>query len=124
MAFNVRIFGYRGIIQVQQTMLKQFGSDSVFLLTDPYEWMQRLSVVDDGSGAAVASTVQPEPDAAQVLYVQVPSQKNIRYEVNPNGPLATNARVAGNNSPMLTGWQLLPWGKGYSISMCDAAAFQ
>lgn len=123
MAFNVRIFGYKGIIQVQQTLLKQWGSDSVFLLSDPYEWSQVLSVVDNGSGAAVASAVAADPDRAQLLYVQLPSQKSIRYEVNPNGPLASNARVAGNSSPMLTGWQTLPWGKGYTISICDAAAF-
>lgn len=123
MAFNVRIYGYRGIIQVQQTMLKQYGSDSMFLLTDPYEWMKLLSVVDDGSGAAAASTAQAAPDLAQLLYVQVPSQKSIRYEVNPLGPQASNARIAGNNSPLLTGWQLLPWGPGYTLSICDGAAF-
>lgn len=123
MAFNVRIYGYRGIIQVRQTMLKQFGSDSVFLLTDPYEFVQRLSVDDSGGGAAVSSAVQAAPDLSEILYVQVPSQKNIRYEVNPNGPSASNARVAGINSPMLTGWQLLPWGAGYSLSIADAAAF-
>lgn len=119
--FNVRIHTYRGIVQVQQRLVKQYNADSVFLLDEPYIASQLLVV--PGGGGAVSSTVFAIPDDSQLLRIEVPDNQQIRYEINPNGPLASNARVAGTNSPRLSGFDNFMWGKGYSISMCDAAAF-
>jgi hypothetical protein len=121
--FNVRIFGYRGIVQVQQRLVKQYNSDSVFLLDDPYVWSQILPV--PGGGAAVSSAVVavPSPDPSQILRVEVPDGQQIRYEINPNGPTAVTARIAGTNSPRLSGFDQFVWANGYTISVCDAAAF-
>lgn len=120
MAFNARIYGYRGIVQVQQRMVKQFNSDSVFLLDDPYEWAQKLTT---NGAMPVASVVQAAPDQATILYIQVADGQQIRYEVNPNGPLASNARVAGDLSPRISGFSQIPWGPGYTLSIVDAASF-
>ena len=120
MAFNVRIFGYRGVVQIEQRHPKQYTADTVFLLDDPYEWSQVLSV-PEGTGAAVSSAVQAAPDLATVLYIQCPAGKSVRYEVNPQGPNASTSRVAGNASPMLSGWAQVPYSKGMTLSFADAA---
>lgn len=119
--FNVRIFTYRGIVQVQQRLVKQFNADSVFLLDDPYIASQVLAV--PGGGGAVSSTVFTVPDASQVLRVEIADGQQVRYEINPNGPTATTARIAGTNSPRLSGFDQFVWAPGYTISLCDAAAF-
>lgn len=119
--FSVRIFAYQGIVQVHQRLVKQYSSDSVFLLDEPYLWQQLLAVPT--GGAAVSSTVQPAPDNSTILRIEVPDQQQIRYEICPSGPTASNARVAGNLSPRLSGFDQFPWGKGYSLSICDAAFY-
>lgn len=119
--FNVRIHTYRGIVQVQQRLVKQYNADSVFLLDEPYIAAQLLVV--PGGAVAVSSAVFAVPDDSQLLRIEVPDGQQIRYEINPNGPLASNARVAGNTSPRLSGFDNFMWGKAYTISIVDAAAF-
>lgn len=121
MAFNVRIFSYRGMVQIQQRLVKQYNSDSVFVLDEPYIASQLL-VVPTG-GAPVESAVFTVPDDSQLLRIEVPDGQQIRYEINPQGPVGATHRVAGNTSPRLSGFDNFMWGKGYSISICDAAAF-
>ena len=119
--FNVRLFGYSGIIQIQQDMVKQFNADSVFLLNEPYLWSQLLLV--PGGGAAISSAVVAAPDNSTILRIEVPDAQQVRYEINPNGPSAVTTRIAGNTSPRLSGFDQFSWGRGYTISVCDAAAF-
>lgn len=122
MAFNARIFGYAGIIQIHQILVKQYSADSVFLLDEPYIWSQVLAVPEDGS--AISSSVYGGvPDKATMLRVEIPDAKQVRYEINPNGPVALNARIAGTLSPRLSGFNNFSWGPGYTISLCDAAAY-
>lgn len=119
--FNVRIFSYQGIVQIHQRLVKQYSADSVFLLDEPYLAAQLLAV--PGGGGAVSSTVFPVPDNSTILRIEVPDGQQVRYEINPNGPLASNARVAGNTSPRLSGFDQFSWGKGYTLSVCDASGF-
>ncbi len=116
MAFNVRMFGYKGIKQIEKIMEKQFNADSVFLLDEPYEWAVLVSV-----SAAAISTPTQSPDRATIVRIEVPDGQQIRYEFNPNGPLAVNARVANVNSPRLSGFDQFPWNAGASFSFIDAA---
>ena len=122
MSFNLRIFGHKGVRQIEQLNPKQFTSETVFLLEEPCEWRQNLSIVE-GTGAATPSAVQAVPDLATLVYVQCPAGKSVRYEVNPQGPNGAGARVAGNDSPMLSGWAQLPYSKGTTYSFCDAAFY-
>lgn len=121
MAFNCRIYTYRGMIQVQQRMVKQFNSDSVFLLDEPYIGAQ-LMLVPSG-GAAVMSGVFAVPDDSQILRLEVPDGSQVRYEINPNGPNASTTKSAGALSPRTSGFTNFPWGKGYTLSLCDASVF-
>lgn len=119
---NIRIFAYRGMRQIQQLLVKQFNADSVFVLDEPYTWSQVLAL----AGATPVSST-PVTGAADnnstILRIEVPDGVQIRYEINPSGPSASNARTAGNSSPRLAGFDNFAWGSGYSLSIVDAANF-
>lgn len=113
MSFNVRIFGYRGITQLDNVLPKQYSSDSVFQLIQPYEWKQLL-VADV---AAVSSAAQPAPDMTNILRIEVRDGQSIRYEINPPG----RAVVAASGSPILSGHDQFYFRQGWTISIIDAA---
>ena len=120
--FNVRIFGYAGLRQIEQLMPKQFTSDTVFVPDEPCLWSQLL-VVDSGGAAVVSAVVAAVPDKTTIVCVEVPDGKQIRYEVQPQGPLGGGARAAGNLSRRMSGFSNLAWNPGYTLSVCDASAF-
>lgn len=113
MAFNVRIFGYRGTRLVPKHLPRQFSSDSLQVLDEPYVWKQLL-VADV---AAVESAAEVT-DEATIIVVEIPDDQAIRYEINYPG----RAAIAANGSPRLAGTQQLHWGAGFTISIIDAAA--
>src|SRR5690348_8224642 len=96
MAFNVRIFGYRGTTQLPVSLEKAFHADSVQVLSEPYEFSQKLT-----SNADTPVISAPDSDHQQVkmLRVEVPEGEAIRYELGPSG----SVRVPGDLSPRLTG---------------------
>lgn len=115
MAFNVRIFMHTGLAQMALPKPKQFSSDSVFQLTQPYEFGQVISV------SSVAASSSPVADApgrpVTILRIEVADLSTIRYEINPPG----SSRVAGNASPRLTGNDQFEFRSGWTVSMIDAA---
>jgi hypothetical protein len=112
MAFNTRIFLHDGIDQLPVTRPTQYAADSVHVLRQPYLYSETLSV----SAAAVASA--PVADArVNVLRVEVPDGQTVRYEINPPGA----ARVAGIDSPSLSGKDQFYFRDGWSISLVDAS---
>lgn len=113
MAFNVRVYGHRGIIQMSLVLPKQFSSDSIFQLVEPYEWGQVISV----SAVAASSSAQAAPDATQLLRIEVPDGQTVRYEINPPG----RAVVASTNSPRISGFNQFYFKQGWTISIIDAA---
>ena len=115
---NVRIIGYSGIVQIEQRLLKFANPDSVFLRQEPYIWSQKLALA---GATPVASAVQPN-DTATMVIIEVDDGSIIRYEINPNGPLAPNARAAGTLSPRLAGEAPFQWFAGATISVVDASA--
>lgn len=119
--FNVRLFTYQGIVQIHQRLVKQYSADSVFLLDEPYLASQLIAIT--AINTAYSSAVIAAPDKSTVLRIEVPDGQQIRYEINPNGPLASNARIAGNSSPRLSGFDQFAWGAGYSISIADASGY-
>ena len=119
MTFNVRITGYRGIVQSKVQIPQQDSKDSVFLLYQPYEF----SLVASSNGSTPV-TIGPSglvlaADYSSILRVEVPGGQGIRYEVNP-----PNRNVAaGNASPSLVGVQSISWGPGWTLSFVDIASF-
>lgn len=116
---SVRIFAYTGMRQILQLQPKQFTGDTVFVLEEPYIWNEILVL----NGATPVTHPTHAGDGSTILRVEVPDGTQIRYEVNPNGPNASNARLAGNGSPGLSGSDQFAWGPGYSLSIVDKASF-
>lgn len=116
MAFNVRVIAYKGMRQIQHLLDKQFTGDSVFVLDEPYVWSQVISV-----SAAAATSAPVAGDGSTIMRLEIPDGQQVRYEINPSGPSASNARVAGNASPRTNGFDNFAWGAGYSVSLIDAA---
>lgn len=112
MAFNVRVFGYRGVTHLHVVLPKQYSADSVAQLEQPYEFSQVISV----SGGAASSA----PDAGSkttLLRIEVPDGQTVRYEINPTG----RSVAAGNASPSLSGKDVFAFSPGWSVSLIDAA---
>lgn len=117
MAYNVRIFGHRGLSQMVLNMPKHFSADSVFQLSQPYEFAQTISV----SAVAAASAPTAVGDKTTILRIEVPDGQSIRYEVNPPGRTG-GVVTAGSGSPILSGHDQFEFYQGWSISLIDAAA--
>ena len=119
MAFNVRIFGYRGIVQGLIQIPRQDSKDSLFMLYQPYEF----SAVAASNGATPVtigpSGLATSADLSLICRVEIPDGNTIRYEVNT----PSTSRVAGNTSPTLTGILQIAWGPGWSMSFVDAVNF-
>jgi hypothetical protein len=113
---NVRVFGYSGIVQLEQRLLKQFNSDSTFVRQEPYEWASGPIALN---GATPVATVVQANDKATFVVVEVDAGAAVRYELNPNGPSASSARNASVNSPKLTGENLFQWFSGATMSFVD-----
>lgn len=130
MAFNVRIFGFTGIIQIEQRMVKQYNADSVFVADEPPLWSQ-LAASDGANvvsmvantGAFIAGGTGGQPDTARLLGIEIPADQAIRYELQLNGPLASNARTPGNFSRMLAGFDFIQWQPGATFAFVDAASY-
>ena len=116
MAFNVRVFGHVGLAQIPIYRPRQFSSDSVFQISQPYEFAELISV------SAVAASSAPVADVnsgrpVTLLWIEIPNGQAIRYEVNPPG----RAAVAGEASPRMEGRDYIEFRSGWTISMIDAA---
>lgn len=114
---NVRVFGYKSIVQLQQSGLKHFNSDSVFVREEPYLWASGPLPL---SGAPVDTDVQAD-DQATMIVIEVDDGAACRYELNPNGPGKSTTRVASTNSPKLSGENVFQWFPGATLSFIDAA---
>lgn len=118
MAFNIRIFGHRGLSQIPAILPQQRTSDTVYQLTEPAEFQQLL--VADAVAVQSAPVADANPSAAvTVLWIEVPDNKAIRYEITPAGQAV---RVAGNTSKRMTGSNAFYFRSNYVLSIIDAAA--
>jgi hypothetical protein len=121
MAFNVRIFGYAGLMQMHVSHQRRMATDTVWMAEEPPLW----SVLGVSNGASPVPLVFPGPgaDRANVLGIEVPDNEQIRYELQLLGPLASNARTAGNLSRRMSGFDYISWTAGATFSFVDAASF-
>lgn len=123
MAYSVRLFGYSGVEQIEQNIPKQYTADTVFVPTEPCLWSQVINVVEGTGAASTSVVVNLNPDMTRFVCVEVPDGKQVRYEVQPQGPTAPGARVAGNLSRRMSGFSSLKWNAGFTLSVCDAAFY-
>lgn len=112
MAFNVRIFGHRGVDQLLVNKPVQFSSDSVMVLVQPYEFAELLA-----ADTVAVSSAPNDSTHTRLLRVEVPDGASIRYEINPPG----RAVAANVNSPILSGRDQFYFRTGFTISIIDAA---
>lgn len=112
MAFNTRIFGYRGISQIPQLNAKQYTADAVFVLDEPIVFGQ--TIVTD----VVAVTSAANADlGTKILRVEVPSGEAIRYRIIPAGwPVV----AADTDCPYLSGLNNFTFAPNWRISLIDA----
>lgn len=115
---NVRCFGYAGIVQIEQKLVKQFNSSGVFMRQEPPLWRQKLTLL----GATPVEMTVNSNDTATVVIIEVDDGTTVRYEVNPGGPLGTGHVNASTNSPRLSGIDAFQWFRGATISFVDAGA--
>lgn len=114
---SVRLFGYAGIVQIEQRLLKFANADSVFMRQEPCLWRQKLTL---NGATPVVSVVQPN-DQATMLIIEVDAGTTVRYEIQPQGPIASS-RAADTLSPSLSGENAFQWFAGATVSFCDAAS--
>jgi len=115
MSFNVRIAGYRGIQQLATVLPKQYSADSVYVLVEPSEFVQKLT----SNGATVVSSSPDASPATTLLRVEVADGNTIRYEIGPSG----SVRVPGDSSQSLSGKDQFFFAPGWVLSFVDAANY-
>lgn len=116
MAFNVRLYGHRGLEQMPIVKPRQYTAETVFNLAQPYEWAQTVSVSATAASSAPVADVN-SGSGVNVLRIEVPDSQAVRYEINPPG----RAVVAGSQSPILSGHDNFYFRSGWTISLIDAA---
>jgi hypothetical protein len=116
MSFNVRLTGYRGLLQTKVWNPRQDGETSVYLLCQPYEFSQ---VVTSNGLAPVAigpSGITAWQDYTFFVRVEVPPFQQIYYEIQtPNRSVTPSL----NSSPTAVGVSLLKWGAGWFLSFIE-----
>lgn len=119
MAFNCRIFAYQGIQQMPVVLPKQFSSDSVFQVVEPYIWGALVSV----SAAAVSTPASALAGDSKttMIRIEVPDGQTVRYEINPPNRVG-GAVVANTNSPSLSGKDYFYFSPGWTVSLIDASS--
>lgn len=116
---SIRLFGYSGVVQLEQRLVKSFNSDSQFVRQEPYLWATGPIALN---GATPVPTPVQANDKATFVVVEVDDGTQVRYELNPGGSSATGARVASVNSPRLQGENIFQWFAGATMSFVDKAA--
>jgi hypothetical protein len=121
MAYNVRVFAYSGIQQMPIVLPKQFSSDSVFQVIEPYLWGETVSV--SAAAASTPASALVVDQQTRMVRIEVPDGQTIRYEINPpnrqGGPV-----VANIDSPSLSGKDYFYFQPGWTISMIDIVGLE
>ncbi len=111
MAFNVRIFYYKGVVPALQQRQVQAATDSVYMLIEPY-----LSGDKQASNGITEVVCAAAPAGATVARIEVDDGNTIRYELRQG----SNTRTATANSPAMSGRDILPVSAGAVFAFIDA----
>src|SRR5262245_37272812 len=114
MAFTVRVFTYRGMVQGPILIPFQDSKDSVFLMQEPYE--AAMSVNTNGSTPLTLGPSPQNPDIGKIAIVEIPDGQFIRYEVNGLGQRNVPASA---NSPLRYGIRPMNWAAGMVLSIIE-----
>lgn len=112
MTFAVRAHAYQGMQQIPNVHPKEFSSDSVFVMIEPYKWGSKL----DSNGATPVTFGPDNTDGVNVIRVQVADNSAILYEINSNAGMP---RVPSVNSPRLTGQDIFYFKPGWTFSFIE-----
>lgn len=112
MAFDVRLFAHRGVSQIRHVAPKQFATDAIYVLEQPYEWRQKLTT----NGAAPVSSAPDNTATVTLLRIEVPDGQAIRIEINP----PSRSVVASADSPIMQGINNFAFSPGWTISIVEA----
>ena len=115
---SVRVFGYRSTVQLPQRQTRHFTGESQFVREEPALWAQKLAL----NGAAPVETTVNADDKAGYIVIEVDDNTAVRFQINLNGPLASNHVNASTLSPKGQGEILCQWAAGATVSFVDAAA--
>jgi hypothetical protein len=116
--FHVRVFGYR-LLQVSVSHRRQFSGEAMWIPEEPPVWS--VIAVSNGVSPVEMSFDGTGPDNAQIIGIEIPAGCAIRYELQPLGPKARNARTPGTKSRKMAGFEYLEWAEGGTFSFVDAA---
>lgn len=117
MVFKVRVHAYRGLKQIHQQVGMQRADDSVKMMAEPYVWGETLT-----SNGATPVVLPPDSTVGvTAIRVEVEDAQAIRYEINPV-PGGDSARVAGTDSPKLSGIDVFDYHPNWGFQFVDASA--
>lgn len=117
MPLNVRIFGYRGMVQAQVIDTRFHTADTVFFLEEPYLWSQKLTLPDDGT--PVSSAMVSDLNTA-IVKIEVDDGRQAFIEIRP----LSGTNSLGDRSPLVSGENIYEWGPGYTIACATPQPIQ
>lgn len=121
MAVTVRLFGYNSIAPSMQQRFAPEGAPASLMIEEPPVWSAIAK--SDGDNPVSVAFAGPGTDTARILGIEIEDGHSIRYELQPLGPQAKEARTAGNQSRRMSGFNYLVWTAGAAFSFVDAASF-
>lgn len=114
--FHVRVFGYR-LAAIERRQLSVYGLS--WLAEEPPVW----SVIVTSNGVQPVEVSFPDTgrDNAQIIGIEVPEGRAIRYEFQPFGPKGRSVRTPAVGSRRMEGFKFMEWSEGATFCFVDAA---
>jgi hypothetical protein len=115
------VFAYTVSPQMQVPLYRRLAGDAVWVPEEPPLW----SAVGIAAGTEPVPITFPGPgvDTARVLGIEVADGHAIRYEIQPLGPRASNARTPGEVSRKMSGFEFIVWTPGATFAFVDASSY-
>jgi hypothetical protein len=116
MSATVRLFTHAGLALAHvANFAEQKADQSISLLKQPY--LARANITVD-TGTPQSSTADLSPQHTRLLHIQVEPGKRVHIELTPEGQ---TLRVADTSSPIYEGDDQVEFGRGWIVSLLEAA---